>query len=588
MDQEFIQAYESPGLMPPHQPSMVLEPLYEGLRALNARVAQEFLALAGALQSNSIRAREIAAESRKATGSEAIQQNSNSIAVLQRILTESAAISEMVEISKEEMLNILSRVSGIRGPLRTLAKIRCMLQTIAVLSRIESGRITNTVVNLSSLSTDIETLAGEIQRHLDRIGEVAIRLQALLHSGSRDLNKFGKQEQLQTAELIRHTQSVLGPIITRSEASQAAVRNIDERYGNFQRATDKVVMSLQSEDIARQRVEHVQEAIRRVSATLENGAGIESCASLLTLQRSQLVSTRELIAESIQTIQSELQSLGPRIRELVSQTAELAEETDENGRSFAAGIDSRLEGISSVFAQCSSSVKAVLSIVNSVVPEVENMTEGACALEEIEASIHLISLNAAVKTEHLGSEGVAIGVIAARLHSVTKESEGDTRAVLGDLAAIKSSLSKITAGDDIAERSLMMTTSGEVVRNELAGLSKSVRAASQEMTAGLTLVRQKAEELCVELERSCELSMRASSVLPLFDEQLQHFDESVAQLGYTSEMAGLGREGVEAEDLAKLYSMESERKLHQKIFGEGTVAAAAADSGEFGDDVELF
>jgi hypothetical protein len=223
------------------------------------------------------------------------------------------------------------------------------------------------------------------------------------------------------------------------------------------------------------------------------------------------------------------------------------------------------------------------------VPQVEEMTRGACALEQIEASIHLISLNAAVKTAHLGGEGVAIGVIASRLHGITKESEGDTQVVLDGLTAINSSLEKITAEGAVAERSLMMTSSGAVVRNELAELSESIRDCSKEMTAGLIQVRQKAEALCSELERSCERALRASSILFLFDEQLSHFDESLGELGYTSEMAGLAAEGAQAEDLTRLYSMESERKLHQEIFGEGSgVAARVEHSSEFGDDVELF
>ena len=74
-------------------------------------------------------------------------------------------------------------------------------------------------------------------------------------------------------------------------------------------------MSLQAEDIARQRVEHVQEAIRCVAVSLDAGERLESCAGVLALQRSQLAGTRDLLADSICTIQAGLQSLGPRIQE---------------------------------------------------------------------------------------------------------------------------------------------------------------------------------------------------------------------------------------------------------------------------------
>jgi hypothetical protein len=593
--QEFGQASDG-FAMPPSMPSLMLTPLCEGMGTLNARVAEAFLSLAAVLQSNSARAKEITATSHKATGSEARLQSSHSVGLLQRILADSAATGEMVEVSMQTMLDILSHIAAIHAPLQRLTKMRSFLQTVGVLSRIEGGRISNTSVDLTSLSKDIDLLAVEVDRHVSQMLDDSCALYGLLQDGVGDLRRFQSQEREQASHLIQRTQAVLGPIVARAEALQETAHDIDDQYTNFHRATNSVVMSLQAEDIARQRVEHVQEALRRVAASLDAGESIESCAAVLVLQRSQLVSTRDLIAESVGTIHSGLASLSPRILELVSRTAMLAQQTDEDGKSFAAVIDSGLDTVATVFKQCSSSVKAVLSIVNHMVPSVEQMTNGACALEEIEASIHLISLNATVKTAHLGSEGVAMGVIALELHSITRKSECDTRSVLDGLAAIGEALEKIACEEAISETSLIMGGNGEVVDGELAGLTGSVKTSSQEMNEGLNQVRQLAEALCQELERSCELAIRAKSITELFDEQLRNYDEAFAQLGYTEEMAAMATSSNHAGNLAALYSMESERRLHMEVFGgseygasEGSVAASSnLGASEFGDDVELF
>lgn len=590
--QELSQTNDAPGCM---APSLLLAPLGEGLCALNARVAQEFLALAQVLQSNSKSARQITTESHKATGLEVNAHSSHSIGLLQRILADSAGVSEMVEVSREKMLDILSHVNVARAPLQRLTKMPSLLQTVGVLSRIEGGRLTNTSVDLSGLSHDIDILSAEVQQHLAGIFDDCSSLSEMLQNGLRDLSRFEQQERAQSADLIRRTQTVLGPMIVRSQALQAAARSIDEQYTSFHRSTDKVVMSLQSEDIARQRVEHVGEAICRVGATLDAGEGVESCAGVLALQRSQLVSTRDLLADSIRTIHSGLQSLGPRIQELVSQTVMLAQQTDEESCSFATAIDTGLATISSVFKQCSSSARAVAAVVDSVVPSVKKMTRGACALEEIEASIHLISLNATVKTAHLGGEGVAMGVIASELHSITKKSEGDTATVLQSLAAISDALAKITSEEALSKGSLMMMAgSDDGVSRELAGLSQSIRASSQQMTVGLHQVRQLAESLGLDLERGCELALRAQSIAELFDEQLRSFDRVFERLGYSRDMISVATAGNQAADLAKLYSMESERKLHLEVLGgeagssQSPLPASGHVSSEFGDDVELF
>jgi len=572
------------------EPSLLLAPLCDSLGALNASVAEQFLGLAAILQSNSARARQITDASHKATGSKASLQSSQSIGVLQRVLTDSAAISEMVEVSAQKMLDILFHVNSVHAPLHRLATTKNLLQTVGVLSRIEGGRMKGSVVDLSSLSRDIDVLAGEVQQHLDRIEEDSSTLSGLLQTGVKELSRFEQQERTQAADLIRHTQEVLGPMIARSEALKVAARDIDEQYESFHRSTDKIVMSLQSEDIARQRLEHVQEAIRRVAASLDTGESVESCAGILALQRSQLVSTRDLLADAIKTIQTGLQSLNPRIQELVSRTAELARQSDEDGSSFAAMIENGLETISTVFKQCSLSAKSVVSIVDSVVPSAEQMTSGAHALEEIESSIHLISLNATIKTAHLGSKGDAMGVIATEVYSIAQDIGVDTRAVLDGLCAISDALRKIRSEEAVSESSLIMNGDGDVVSNELSGLSESIRSSSQEMTVGLNQVRQMAEELCAELGRGCELAVQAEGIMEIFDQQLRKFDEALEKLGYTDAMAA-ATTGERAGDLSALYSMESERKLHLEVFG-GELAAAGSsansDDSEFGDDVELF
>ena len=95
--------------------------------------------------------------------------------------------------------------------------------------------------------------------------------------------------------------------------------------------------------------------------------------------------------------------------------------------------------------------------------------------------------------------------------------------------------------------------------------------------------------------RACELALHASSITELFDVQLRNFDEALGQLGYTKEMASSAGGGNQSGDLAKLYSMESERKLHLEVFGgsssptEGTLTVSGNQKGsEFGADVELF
>lgn len=582
-----------PGLHRPLPPSRLVLPLCEGLRALNARMAEEFLALSEVIQANAAKARQMTAASHKATGSDATSSGDHSVSTLKQIMQDSANVSAMVAVSAETMIEILSQVNAIRTPLEGLNKVRSMLQIISVLSRIEGGRLDSSVVDIVTLSADIDLLGKAVQSQLEGILQDTARLTRLLQAGVRELKGFEQEGLTGTTDLIKRTEAVLGPALRRSEASRSSARDIDEQYAAFSRSTDKVVMSLQSEDLARQRIEHVQEALRRAAASLDAGDSVESCAGLLVLQRAQLLSTRNLVTDSIQTIETSLQSLGPRIQDLLSRTALLAEQTDEDGQSFADIIDGGLGDVIHVFEQCSSSAMAVASAVKGVLPSVDEMVKRTYALRSIEDSVRLISLNATVKTAHLGFEGEAMSVLAYELQTITKQSEEHTQAIFEAAGYISNALERITIEMDSSNSSLMMAEGGgEIVGKELQGLSQIVRESSQQVRVGLDEVRQIAQTLCLELKRGCDLAHRASTVTKCYDEQLYNFDDVLKQLGISKEMLAHTHGVNQGGDLSKLYSMESERELHLEIFGGAKISTQSGDDEGKGldldDGVELF
>jgi hypothetical protein len=576
-------------------PAEILASLCDSLPVLNARVAEEFLALAAVLQSTLTHVREISAESHKAIDSDATKQVKDAIGMLRVILSGSQGMNELVEVSHSKMIEILEHVKASRAPLWKLAKMRSRLQTMTVLSRIEGERITNNLVDLSGLSEDIHTLAGEVQRHLDGIMEDSAVVSELLQKSVLQLGNFERQEHKQVADLIRHTRSVLGPMIDRLEATEATAHDIDEQYTSFRRATEAIVMSLQSEDITRQRVEHILEALRRIDDSLDAGANTDSCAGVLALQTSQLSGTRDLLAKSIHSIHEGLLSLESHIQELEDRTASLVKQMDQEGPSFSQAIDAGLSAVSSVSRQCSMSVQATVSLVDSALPSIEAMTKAASALEDIEASIRLISLNATIKTAHLGSDGAAMGVIAHELHSIAQNSEHDIHIMLDELSAISDALNKIVKEESLSGDTKMICEGDGALKKELAGLPQAVGEWSRGMAAELKGVVGLAAALRSELAQGREITDRASNIPKLFDNELQRFDEALGRLGHTRETAVTAAAGLGAGELLGLYSMQSERKLHAEVFGAHPREPESLNPSptqnqpdEFGDNIELF
>jgi hypothetical protein len=578
--------------------SVALNALTRQIDTLKTRVAKEFLELAGILQSNSQHAREITTVSHRATGGEIAQQSSHSITVLERVMTDSASVTNMVESSSQKIAEILGYVNAVDAPLSRLSKMSTLLQVVSVLCKIEGGKITDSTVDTSSLATDIDRLASEVTQHVEQIVDDASSLSELLHGGVADLKRFSQKEQAESSDLIARTQSLLGPALERAEAAQLAARTIDQQYTDFHRTTDKIVMGLQSEDLARQRIEHIEEALRLAATRLDSGDSAANCASVLTLQSAQLASTRDLLSDSLGNIHTGLSSLIPQISALRAKTTTLAKQTHEEGESFAKLIDDGMHAVTEVFRQCSSSANSVVSIVNRVLPSVEKMSGRASALEAIESAIRLISLNATVKTSLLGAEGAAMGVLASELHRITTERGSDATLVLTSLHAIRHALDNIRkekSSDTVTDSSILSAGNDTVVSEELAGLSAAVRSASQQAALGLEEVEKLADSLCAELARGAELAQRAASLRDNFDQLLTSFNATFEQLGIRTAATSHNHGTNVAQDLSSLYSMRSERVLHQQTFGEETPPKQTAERdtvpntpSEFGEDIELF
>ena len=164
----------------------MLGPLCAGLRALNAGVAEKFLALAAVL-SGTLRVRARSPQDRtRPTGSEGNLQSSNSIAVLHRIL-------DGICCHQWDGWNQHGADAEHSLPFRFSPSPNAEPGEDALsaadgwsLARIESTRITNMSVDLSSLSREINALAEQVQQHVDRIVNESLTLSEVLRNGVRE------------------------------------------------------------------------------------------------------------------------------------------------------------------------------------------------------------------------------------------------------------------------------------------------------------------------------------------------------------------------------------------------------------------
>jgi hypothetical protein len=126
---------------------------------------------------------------------------------------------------------------------------------------------------------------------------------------------------------------------------------------------------------------------------------------------------------------------------------------------------------------------------------------------------------------------------------------------------------------------------------EMNLLIDPVLADSLKLSKMLAVLFEKTAKLRADLESAVAVAERAGVVIQVFDSVLEELDRNLGRMGYSPGTA-LSHDGKTAR-LSALYSMESERLVHEQLLGVGKPAPDAAGAtppaaDELGSNVELF
>ena len=133
-------------------PSVLIADLCEELSQLNDRSGSELLGIAEQLHEIAHEARDLTAASRniaELAGGDAPQR---AITILQEMIGELQAMKQVVEGSRSELEQIVPMLQESSQSISRMAQLPQLLHTIALLARIEAGRVSDKTVDVSFLS----------------------------------------------------------------------------------------------------------------------------------------------------------------------------------------------------------------------------------------------------------------------------------------------------------------------------------------------------------------------------------------------------------------------------------------------------
>jgi hypothetical protein len=512
--------------------------------------------------------------------------------VLPRVQTLGSAAISLVEASVMATRGILEMAGAEMKVLKQLSKVTGRQSGIALRTRVLTMMTNVEVGHLGGLGTGFEYLAGELSNFSRMLTEDTDELERHTDShriGVEATNRILQSELPRLAEELRGIKASLGEDMTALESGLAKLGSIPVRFKACVREiaahTAGVVAAIQSYDITRQQMDHVQNAIELMSAAVlrngkrrgRDGRELRKVATGITVQVFQLRHIRDSVASWIAQIRLCLRAM------LTVSTSELVE-VGPMVREREGEISARLGHIASLQDESRNYSERIRGTGGKQTCLVQLIDEQVKKATMARQTLHLLSLNAIVEASRLGASANAVLEIGSGISDlslewgrVTDQSELAMQDISGLMRQVESLVATFSEAEDpeLQEALLQAREGLESLR------STSVCAANQARDIDLGLAKMRA--MADGIARSVDL---LDTSYGRIDRVLDHLEK--VQLHLNSDCAGDPEFDVEVmrEYFSASYTTEIEREVLDAALGGG--APPPIQQPLEGNGVELF
>ena len=503
--------------------------------------------------------------------------------------------------SLEHILGLLEQVSR---PLEGFQKLTKTLRMLGISTKIESSRLGELGLGFLTLALDVEKLSHLVS---EKSSNILSHRQLLARMIDDNLRIVHASESVQDRELSGVLASASGSleelvsVNTRCSSFGSLVSSVSsEVSGNI----GEVVSSMQMHDMTRQQVEHIVEALERLSHKMLDtvaGSDPESYRKLIIeagdvceLQSAQLRFASSELCGAVHSIVDNLREVASKQELMASESLATAGVADSSGGSFMDDISRGMGKVTAVLASCAASDREMSVTLSKVADTMQEVSGFVTDIEEIGSEIDLIALNSQVKAAHTGTEGAALGVLAEAIKRLSDDAITQTELVSQTLVQVNDSTEHLF--HDATEETEQLGARIETMEQELEGILTALAGMNNDLMRLLSNLGQRVSLLTSDIERTTASIDVHERVTRMADEAMANLDRIVSRAREIEPASLEFKDNL--RHMEERYTMDSERHIHEAIArkrGGGAAVtlvkakeAAAVDESEFGDNVDLF
>ena len=418
-------------------------------------------------------------------------------------------------------------------------------------------------LNLKITSAGATEFIGFVDEMMDRI-----------HDGGRKLDSFSKEHeklnrQLHDAlalvrELGDSCYRVLPSVVRELEACANTIRDHNRELGSqaaqvaelanhIRSKVGKALMALQVGDNTRQRLEHIQAALRLLNAHNASVGGPDSDTGrrasnvVYCLLLAQLEDLIDSFAANSRCVVENLLGLGADARNLLELKSQFGEGQTSGFLRTLEGSVGDLHGIiDRVYTVNSNAVRTGQAAAQAA----ESLIASVGAIDSVKTDVRHMAFNTSLRCGHMGEAGRPVNVVAMELRTSADDLETSSDGIMRDLDGLTELAVGIAAHGAGADH-------GNILNEAV----QSIRKVGDDAEANLVDIARESADVAEAIESLCAYSEFVADLHVLLSEACQILKGMAGE-----RLSQVAREEPTVRDMLdkifKLWSMSREREIH--------------------------
>ncbi len=348
---------------------------------------------------------------------------------------------------KVQLLRLLTEVQAAHTPIGELQRTIKMMGIVSINARVTAAGIVGENEDFAVFTTDIAQLSASASQTIQDFSQSYQRVINDVQNASRQREQFDRDHANTLAELADSLEHALLAVNEQRQRSLAGSAETSKVSRQIAAKIGGAVMALQVGDSTRQRMEHVEAALLELAERPSDTTPEDPTIGVISaLQQAQVTDAGRTFEQEVNAAADALTALAGEATAMMQHSRGLY--GGDNGSTALSALNHELKAAVEVLRSFERERQKLERMASAVESTVRTLLTHVEAVQDIEANMRLVSLNAAVRCAQLGPRGAPLTVIAVQLRELTSETVVSAEAAMQRLNSAATLVEAFVAGAD--------------------------------------------------------------------------------------------------------------------------------------------